>query len=157
MTKMQFQGAAARVQQEVETEVAEGESAPPSILEFSLAGQDFQLNMPTTTQVILLSTSSDEGTLRAMLAASMAFLEGIMIGNSYRRFRKLVAQGVITNDLLLGGDDSNDQGIVDWIISQMSDNTPTPSSTDSAQSPASTGPKSTGRARGQGSISSDSP
>jgi hypothetical protein len=156
MTKMQFQAAAARVQGEIDEEIEDGDRPEPKTLEFSLAGQDFELYVPTTTQIILLSTSTDEGTLRAMLSASMAFLEGIMIGDGYKRFRKLVANGTISNDLLLGGDGTNEQGIIDWIISQVTDARPTTSSTDSSPSPASTGKRSTGRAPGKGSIPSGS-
>lgn len=154
---MQFQAAATRVQDEIDGEIEDGERSEAKTLEFNLAGQDFELYVPTTTQIILLSTSTDEGTLRAMLGSSMAFLEGIMIGDSYKRFRKLVANGTVSNSLLLGGDGANEQGIIDWIISQVTDARPTTSSTDSSPSPASTGKRSTGRAPGKGSILSGSP
>lgn len=158
MTKMQFQAAAVRVQGEIDKEIKEGEQPAPEILEFGLAGQDFKLNMPTPTQIILLSTSADDGTMRAMIGASMAFLEGLMVlDDSYKRFRKLMSKGIIGYDLLLGGDDDNSQGIIDWIVAQVSDGRPTTSSSDSVPSPATTGQRSTGRVRGQASIHSDSP
>lgn len=157
MTKMQFQAAAVRVQDEIDGEIEDGVRPEPNILEFDLAGQTFQLYVPTATQIILLSTSTDEGTMRAMLSASMAFLEGLMIGDSFKRFRKLVANGIVTNDLLLGGDGANEKGIIDWIILQVSEARPTSSSTDSSQSPPSTGRRSTGRAPGKGSTQSVSP
>lgn len=158
MTKMQFQAAAARVQEEIDEEIEEGKTPEPDILEFGMAGQDFKLNRPTTTQIILLSTSADDGTLRAMIGASMQFLEGLMtLDDSYKRFRKLVARGIVSYDLLLGGDENNEEGVINWIVAQVSDGRPTPSSTDSAPSPATTGRRSTGRVRGEASIHSDSP
>ena len=155
---MQFEAAAARVQSEIDDEIEAGEKPEPKVLEFDLAGQTFKLNVPTTTQVILLSTSADDGTMRAMIGASMQFLEGLMIlDDSYKRFRKLMAKGQISYDLLLGGDEANKQGIINWIVDQVSDGNPTVSSNGSAPSQESTGQRSTGRVRGQGSTSSDSP
>ena len=154
MTKMQFQAAVKRADAELE---AENEDDDVEILEFSMAGQDFRLNKPTTTQVVLLATSSDTGTMRGMIGASMDFLEGLMLDDGFRRFKKLMTQGVISHDLLIGGDDANEQGVIDWIVAQVSDARPTGSPDDSSPSPKSTGVRSTGRAPGKGSIHSTSP
>jgi hypothetical protein len=155
MTKMQFQAATARAAAEVAAE--EGEEVEEKILEFALAGQDFRLKMPTATQIVLLATSSDTGTMRGMIGATMDFLEGLMLDDGYRRLRKLMAQGVVSHELLLGGDQDNEQGIIDWIIEQVSDGTPPERSSGSSASPKPGGPRSTGRAPGKGSIRSGSP
>ena len=155
MTKMQFQAAATRVAEEVEAE--EGEEVEEKILEFELAGQDFRLKIPTSTQIVLLATASDTGTMRGMIGASMDFIEGLMLDDGFRRFRKLMAQGVISHELLLGGDDDNEKGIIDWIIEQVSDGTPPARPSGSSASPKAGGPRSTGRAPGKGSIRSGSP
>lgn len=155
MTKMQFQAAATRVAEEVEAE--EGGEVEERILEFGLAGQDFRLKVPTSTQIVLLATSSDTGTMRGMLGATMDFLEGVMLDDGFRRLRKLMAKGVVSHELLLGGDDDNEQGIIDWIIEQVSDGTPPERPSDSSASPKAGGPRSTGRAPGKGSIPSGSP
>jgi len=154
---MQFNAAVLAVQEEIDEEIEEGEQPEPKILEFDLAGQTFYLHKPTTTQIILLSTSTDEGTMRAMLSASMSFLEGLMIGDSYKRFRKLVAAGLVSNDLILGGDDDNEKGIIDWVIAQVAETRPTQPSPDSSPSQKPAGTRSTGRAPGKGSIPSGSP
>jgi hypothetical protein len=155
MTKMQFQAAVKRADKEAEAEAED--DAVVEILEFELAGQDFRLNKPTSTQIVLLSTSSDTGTMRGMIGASMDFLEGLMLDDGYRRFRKLMTQGIISHDLLIGGDDTNEQGVIDWIVAQVTDARPTGSPDDSSPSPKSTGQRSTGRAPGKGSIRSASP
>jgi len=149
MTKMQFQAAVKRADQELAPEPDDD----VEILEFSLAGQDFRLK---STQIVLLSTSSDTGTMRGMIGASMDFLEGLMLDDGFRRFKKLMTQGVISHDLLIGGDDTNEQGVIDWIVSQVSEARPTVSPDDSSPSPKSTGQRSTGRAPGKGSIPSTS-
>lgn len=155
MTKMQFQAAVTRAAEEVAAE--QGEEVEEKILEFELAGQDFRLKVPTSTQIVLLATSSDTGTMRGMIGATMDFLEGVMLDDGYRRLRKLMAQGVVSHELLLGGDEDNEQGIIDWIIEQVSEGTPPERSSGSSASPKAGGPKSTGRARGKGSIPSTSP
>jgi len=159
MTKMQFIAAAERVKAEDAEEAEEGEAPPdPVILEWTMAGQEFKANKPTTTQVILLSaTAAEDGTLRSLIASSLTFLDGIMLEDGYKRLRKLIAKGIVSHDLLIGGDDANESGLVDWIVSQVSDGRPTQSSTDSSPSPKKGGGKLTGRAPGKGSIQSGSP
>lgn len=151
MTKMQFQAAAKRAQEEEELE------EDSEILEFELANQEFRLIKPSTTQIVLLATASDTGTMRGMVGASMDFLEGLMLDDGFRRFKKLMARGVISHDLLIGGDDTNEQGVIDWIVAQVNDARPTESPEDSSPSQNSTGQRSTGRAPGKGSIRSTSP
>jgi hypothetical protein len=119
MTKMQFQAAATRVAEEVE---AEGEEeVEEKVLEFELAGQDFRLKVPTPTQIVLLATASDSGTMRGMIGASMEFLEGLMLDDGFRRLRKLMSRGVVSHELLLGGDEDNEKGIIDWFVENVSD------------------------------------
>lgn len=156
MTKMQFQAAAVRAQEEIDAE--EGEDAPDrKVLEFSIAGEDFVADVPTLTQVILLSTSSDGATMRGMIQGCLDFLEGILHDDGIRRIKKLMAKGLITNELLLGGDENNEEGIISWIVEQVSEARPTTASDDSSPSPKTTGQRSTGRAPGKGSILSSSP
>lgn len=155
MTKMQFQAAAVRAQEEIEAE--QGEDAPqPKVLEFSIGGEDFVCDVPTLTQVILLSTASDGATMRGMIQGCLDFLEGILHDDGIRRIKKLMAKGVITNELLLGGDENNEEGIISWIVEQVSEARPTEPSVDSSPSPKTTGQRSTGRAPGKGSIPSAS-
>jgi len=153
MTKQQFIAAAKRVEQED----SEEEGAEPEVFEFSLAGQEFVANIPTNTQIVLLSATLSGGRQSDVLTGSLEFLEGTLQGNGYRRLRKLVAQGVVSTDLLIGGDENNDKGIVDSIVAMVSDGIPPTRSTGSSGSPKQGGKKSTGRAPGKGSIPSAFP
>jgi hypothetical protein len=154
---MQFATAVDAVRDEEKAEA--GEEVEEKILEWTIAGQEFRANLPTTTQMILLSTTAeaDGGTLRAMINASLQFLEGIMLDDSYPRFRRLMSKGIITQGLLIGGDGTNEQGVIDWIVSQVSGGRPTQPSADSSPSQKPAGTRSTGRAPGKGSIQSASP
>jgi len=154
MTKQQFIAAAKRVEQE---DAEENEGAEPEVFEFSIAGQDFVADMPTNTQIVLLSATLSGGRTSDVLTGSLEFLEGTLRGNGYKRIRRLVAQGIVSTDLLIGGDENNDKGIVDSIVAMVSDGRPPTRSTGSSGSQKPGGKKSTGRAPGKGSILSDFP
>jgi hypothetical protein len=153
MTKQQFIAAAKRVEQED----SEKEGAEPEVLEFSLAGQDFVADLPTNTQIVLLSATLSGGRTSDVLTGSLECLEGVLRGNGYKRIRRLVAQCVVSTDLLIGGDENNDKGIVDSIVAMVSDGRPPTRSTGSSGSQKPGGKKSTGRAPGKGSIPSAFP
>jgi hypothetical protein len=142
MTKMQFVTAAQKVEEDEDD---------AQVLEFSIGGEEFVANVPSTTQIVLLATGSEAGTARSLLSAVLEFMEGILQGDGYKRFRKLMVKGIITNDLLIGGD-----GDIDWIIEQVSAGRPPKPSSDSSPSPETGGKRSTGRAPGKGSIQSGS-
>lgn len=152
---MQFTAAALRVARE--DAAAEDGGEDDEILQFSIAGQKFETRLPSLTQIVLLSTGTDSGSVRGVLSASMEFLEGILLGDGYKRIKKLVANGTISYNLLIGGDEDNDHGIIDWIVEQVSDGRPPKRSTASSPSAKPGGPRSTGRAPGKGSILSASP
>jgi hypothetical protein len=147
MTKMQFVTAAQKVEEDEDDK---------RVLEFSIGGEEFVADVPSTTQIVLLATGSEQGTARALLSAVLEFMEGILQGDGYKRFRKLMVKGVITHDLLIGGDGDNEKGIIDWIIEQVSAGRPPKRSSDSSPSPETAGKRSTGRAPGKGSIQSGS-
>jgi len=136
------------------TAEVEGEEA--QVLEFALAGQEFVANKASVGQMALVVAAMDESEGVQAVGAVFRFLRGVLQGDGYQRLRELVAKGVVSFDLLAGGDDDNEEGIVDWIIEKSSADRPTKRPTDYLPSQASGGQKSTGRSRGQGSIPSSS-
>lgn len=69
---------------------------------------------------------------------------------------ELLDDGIIDADLIFGGDgEENKQGLLDAILAEWAGR-PTEPSGDSSTSPNGSGPRSTGRVRGKGSISGDS-
>lgn len=125
------------------------------VLEFSLAGQEFVASKAELGQMALVVAAMDEGG-SPMVSAVFRFLRGILQGDGYARLRELVASGVVSFDLLVGGDDDNEDGIVDWLIEQSSDERPTKLPTDYLPSQGNGGQRSTGRSRGPGSTASAS-
>jgi hypothetical protein len=134
----------------VEDEEYEGKEPKP--LEFGLAGQDFRAKVPTTGQVALVAGSFG-GRNSEMVSAIFEFLQGVLLDDGYRRLRALVADGTVPFEVIFGGDDNNEQGIVEWISSKAAGR-PTKQPTDFSKSQKSGGQRSTGRSPGKGSIPS---
>lgn len=123
------------------------------LFEFKIGTQTFQARRPKPgeTNVLFASRGAGEST-----SAVWRFLRHVLQGDGFYRLRDLVESGVIPPDLLFGGDELNQEGgIVDSIVKEFSGR-PTGSSGDSRTSPPPDGQRSTGRARGKGSISSPS-
>jgi hypothetical protein len=134
---------------------AAADAEDAQVLEFALAGQEFVADRASTAQLALIIAAMDEGGT-AMVAAVFRFLRGILRGDGFNRLRDLISEGVVDFDLLVGGDDDNEEGIVDWIIEKSSDDRPTKQPTDYLPSQATGGQRSTGRSRGAGSTRSPS-
>ena len=130
------------------TAEVEGEETP--VLKFGLADQKFVADKASTGQMALVAAAMDEGGTQ-MVGAVFRFLRGILHDDGYTRLRDLIARGVVSFDLLVGGDDDNEDGIVDWIIEKSSDDRPTKRPTDYLPSQGNGGQRSTGRSPGKGS------
>jgi hypothetical protein len=120
------------------------------VLEFGLAGQKFVADKATTGQMALVAAAMDEGGTQ-MVGSVFRFLRGLLHDDGYTRLRNLVANGTVSFDLLVGGDDDNEDGIVDWIIEKSSDDRPPKLPTDYLPSQETGGQRSTGRSPGKGS------
>lgn len=128
------------------------------ILEFAIGDQEFTSKLPSTARTAMfIAAMTDESSTGEAIGAIFGFLKDMLLGDGYRRLRKLITDDVIDIGTLTGGGDENDEGIVDWIISQAAENRPTPPSADSSSSPESGGRRSTGRSPGKGSTLSPSP
>jgi hypothetical protein len=125
------------------------------VLEFTLAGQEFVAKKAEIGQMALVASAMDEGGTQ-MVGAVFRFLRNLLLDDGYPRLRDLIASGAVSFELLIGGDDDNEDGIIDWIIEQSSEERPTKAPTDYLPSQAAGGQRSTGRSRGQGSIHSPS-
>lgn len=127
-------------------------------VEFSIAGQEFKASVPTTGQTALIMAALGNAEIGASerMAEIMAFLDSVLQDDGMKRLRKLMRDGVVPLDMIFGGNEDNDRGIVEFIVSHASDERPTQPSSSSSSSPESTGRRSTGRVRGEGSIPSDS-
>jgi hypothetical protein len=133
------------------------ETEEEEILEFSIGDQEFRSKIPSTARVAMfVAAMTDESSTGEAVAAIFQFLKDMLLDDGYRRLRKMISDDVIDLGTLTGGGDENDEGIVDWIISQASSR-PTPPSADSSTSPAPIGKRSTGRSPGKGSLLSVSP
>lgn len=126
---------------------------PPIVLPDGTV-ENFTISIPTTGQISLVAASMDAGGVE-MLGAVYNFLRGLMTTEDYRRFRGLVADGTIPFELVIGGDELNEDGIIDWIIENSTDR-PTKAPTDFLPSQKTGGQRSTGRSPGRGSTRSTS-
>lgn len=114
----------------------------------------FTVRLPSTGQISLVVASMDEGGVE-MLASVYNFMRGLMEEDDYKRFRRLVADGTVSLELLVGGDELNEQGIIEWIIEQTASR-PTKAPSDYLPSQKTGGQRSTGRSPGKGSTRSPS-
>jgi len=127
------------------------------ILEFAIGDQEFQAILPSTARVAMfLASMTDEASTGESIAAIFTFLRDVLQGDGYRRLRKLITDDVVDMSILTGGGGENEDGIIDWIISEAAMNRPTPPSSASSSSQASGGRRSTGRSPGKGSTLSRS-
>lgn len=141
-----FQMAAAR-QAEVE------ETGEDEALEFSIGEYEFRGTRPTPAQVsLLVGTGGLGGT--ASLGAAYRFLRGVLDRESYNLLLTLIEGRVITDEILFGPSDGNENGLIDNLIEQVAER-PTQPPTDSSTSSETGGKKSTGRSPGKGSTLSD--
>jgi len=120
------------------------------VLEFKLGDEEYVVDKPGTAQIVLVLASQEEGG-SAMISAVFRFLRGILHDDGYKRLRNQVADGIVPLGLLIGGDDDNEDGIVDWIIEKSSDDRPTKQPADYLPSQGNGGQRSTGRSPGKGS------
>jgi hypothetical protein len=129
----------------------------PDRLEFTIDGVEFSCEIPTSAQIALMASAADEGGA-TMVNAVFNFLRGIMYDEEFLRLRRLVSRGKIDFDIIFGGNDDNEVGVVDWIIEEAADRTrPTGPSTGSSESRGSGGRRSTGRSHSRASTRGGSP
>jgi hypothetical protein len=133
------------------------DSEEERILEFAIGDNEFRSKLPSTARTAMfIAAMTDEGSTGEAVGAIFSFLKDMLLDDGYRRLRKLISDDVIDLGTLTGGGDENEDGIVDWIISQASEDRPTPPSADSSSSPETGGRRSTGRSPGKGSTRSPS-
>ena len=134
------------------------EDTEEKILEFSIGDQEFRSKLPSTARTAMfIASMTDETGTGETIAAIFSFLKDMLLDDGYRRIRKLISDDVIDMGTLTGGGDDNDEGIVDWIITQGAEQRPTPPSAASSSSQVTGGRRSTGRSPGKGSLLSTSP
>src|SRR5690606_33020674 len=112
-----FQMAASR---QAEADEATEEPIDLYTLEFTIGDYEFAAKPPTPSQVALLIGTSNLGS-SAALGAAFRFLRGTLDRRSYNLLLTLLESGEIEQDLLLGGNEQNEGGIVDWLIEQVAD------------------------------------
>lgn len=141
----EFATAVARVESEVDQE--------EDVVEFGLAGRTLKARLPTTGQIsVLLASKGLAGNLQAI----HRLLQNTLLDDGYEYVSDLLSDGTIGLGVLFGGDENNEQGIIDYLVDEVVGR-PTSSPTDSSASPKASGRRSTGRAPGKGSIRSSSP
>lgn len=129
------------------------EDAEEGILEFEVAGEVFQAHKPRDGQAaLLLASGHRKARASDQMAAVLEFLDKTLLDDGPDRIRDLLSDGVIDVDDLIGGNEFNDEGIIDWMFGQVDERRPTKPSTGSSGSQRNGGRKSTGRSRGPGSI-----
>lgn len=116
-------------------------------------GVEYTVPRPTSAQVGMFIS-----TLRTASVGEAVFemVEVLLGRDGLRHIQRLVKERRIELSDLFGGSELNPSGLIGNIIEEFSGR-PTQPSTDSSESQPSGGRKSTGRARGKGSIPSTSP
>lgn len=147
---MVFEFKVAAQEQVDEEELEEGEE-PPGV-EFWILEQRFVADFPSPGRINVLfaAKGGGEGT-----RAVWDFLRHVLRDDGFARLRELVASGQFPPQLLFGGDELNEEGVVDHIISAVAGR-PTQPSSDSSSTPSAGGKRSTGRSPGKGSTLSGS-
>ena len=141
------------VKQQLEEEENEKKEKPEPWLTFGLLGEDFTVpERPTPSQNISVIAALAEGGAQP-LRAIFAYLDNILLPGESRKIRRMIERKQIEFDLLYGGDELNEEGIVDRIMALASEN-PTEEPTDSSSSQGGSGRRSTGRSPGRGSTRS---
>lgn len=139
-------------QQDVEEQDGVGETEPWAT--FGLLGQDFTIaKAPKPGQCAAVLGALAGGTA-AGTRGVLEFLRNVLDGSGGNVIRQMLERGQIEFNLLIGGDDDNKEGIVDWIISEASAGPPQGPTGSSSSQPTS-GKRSTGRSPGKGSTLSD--
>lgn len=134
------------------------DSEEEQILEFAIGDQEFRSRLPSTARVAMfIASMTDEAGTGESLGAIFQFLKDMLLDDGYRRIRKLISTNVIDLSTLTGGTEFDDDGIIDWIISEAAAQRPTPPSAASSGSQGNGGRRSTGRSPGKGSTLSASP
>lgn len=131
------------------------------VLEIPFGERTLLAKRPTAGQIALFydRAASDPTTDEpdnGPVGAVFNFLRGVLAEGDVPYLKKLISDGSIDFDLLLGGDDKNDRGLVDAIMEEWAGR-PTGPSSDSSPSREATGRRSTGRSPGKGSTRSASP
>jgi hypothetical protein len=115
---------------------------------------DFEATMPTEDQMVLfaLLDFDDQDEIRHSMKMLFDFLGGVVGSDGQRRLERMLAQGHITMEDLVGSENS----VLAWIIEEWG-NFPTQRSSDSSPTPGRTGKRSTGRQQRPVSTPSSSP
>src|SRR5690606_32001450 len=83
-------------------------------LEFKIGEYELNAKPPTPAQVSLLIGTGALGG-GASLGATYRFLRGTLDRRSYNVILTLIEEGLIDDDTLIGGNEDNDKGIVNWL------------------------------------------
>lgn len=138
------------VERQVEEEESEHEE---QVLEFAIGGEEFVSAVPTPGQASIVIGAFGLGG-GAGASSVFRFLRGVLKDDGYQRIQTLLERGKIDFDMLWGGSEGNEEGVVDWLISKAAAR-PTRPQSGSSESSKPTGKKSTGRSPGKGSTLSD--
>lgn len=142
------------VKQQAEVDEAEDQETPPPWFEFSILDQEFVVPKkpsPAQTIIVINGLASGGG---EHVRSLFAFLDNVLEGDGGRRLKRMLERDQIPYDLIWGGDENNEEGIVDTILSLASEN-PTEEPSGSSASSETTGKSSTGRSPGRGSTRSN--
>lgn len=131
---------------------AEQETEVEEILEFSVAGEEFKVKLPSASQATLVIANMSRGASSA-IAGVYRFLERALLDDGYERLTNLISEGELPFEVLFGGDELNEIGIVEWIVQEAAAR-PTKPLSGSQRSSKSSGKRSTGRSPGKGSTHS---
>jgi len=133
------------------------EADDEEVLEFRLLDHEFVASKPTTGQLALIyGTMGEDSNPADVVKSTFDFLKGVLKDDGYKVLHGMLQRGEIDLDILIGGDEENELGIIDWMMEQVAER-PTKAPSDYLQSQKSGGQRSTGRAPGKGSIQSGSP
>ncbi len=139
---------------QVEREGSDQQAPPEEYpIKFTIGPHELRAKAPTPAQTTLLIGTSQLGG-NASLGAMYRFLRGTLDANSYNILLTLIEAGDIDDDFFLGASEGNEEGLVDWLITQEADR-PTQPPVDSSSSSSTGGKKSTGRSPGKGSTLSE--
>lgn len=146
--------------QEFKVAAKRATSDEEEVLEIPFGERTLLARRPTVGQLALfydraaMNPTSDEPD-NGPVAAVFGFLRGMLGEGDVPYLRGLLSSGAIEFSTLFGGNDDNEQGLVDAILAEWAGR-PTVPSSDSAPSPEKTGRPSTGRTPGKGSTRSNS-
>jgi hypothetical protein len=140
----EFAVAAARTTgEEAEAEADEEytREGDPRLRSFLIQGKEYWAKLPSTGQISVLMASRG---FSSNLQAIHNLLRNALLDDGYPAIVELLNTDTISLGFLFGGDEQNEQGILDYLIEEAVGRPTTPP-TDSSASPKNGGRRSTGR------------